>query len=283
MLTRGLEPKRLIGIGTALLFVLAACGDDGDDSASDDSGENTEDPEQTETDTAAPTLFGDSCTDDSSYVVQAKTTDLEQIEVFAEPDGEALHAFDATWSSAELDNPEDGTPLVFRLTDDADPASDWLHVDLPLPIPESDAADGYVKAADVTGFCHTWEITVDRAAHELTLTEGGEEKMTAPVGLGTDERATEPGEYYTTEVIDSTVDDYGDYAWAINGFSDDPEVIADFGDNPLGVAMVGIHGTNEPELIPGDVSNGCIRLKNEDISRFVDEFGLPYGVPVHVV
>jgi lipoprotein-anchoring transpeptidase ErfK/SrfK len=28
---------------------------------------------------------------------------------------------------------------------------------------------------------------------------------------------------------------------------------------------VGIHGTNQPELIPGYISNGCVRLRNADI------------------
>jgi len=28
---------------------------------------------------------------------------------------------------------------------------------------------------------------------------------------------------------------------------------------------VGIHGTNEPNLIPGRPSHGCIRMKNKDI------------------
>lgn len=28
---------------------------------------------------------------------------------------------------------------------------------------------------------------------------------------------------------------------------------------------MGIHGTNEPELIPGYISNGCVRLHNSDI------------------
>jgi lipoprotein-anchoring transpeptidase ErfK/SrfK len=29
--------------------------------------------------------------------------------------------------------------------------------------------------------------------------------------------------------------------------------------------FVGIHGTNQPELLPGRVSHGCIRMRNEDI------------------
>ena len=31
--------------------------------------------------------------------------------------------------------------------------------------------------------------------------------------------------------------------------------------------FIGIHGTNEPQLLPGRVSHGCIRLRNRDILR----------------
>src|SRR3712207_7736823 len=31
--------------------------------------------------------------------------------------------------------------------------------------------------------------------------------------------------------------------------------------------FVGIHGTDRPDLLPGRVSHGCVRLRNEDILR----------------
>lgn len=37
-------------------------------------------------------------------------------------------------------------------------------------------------------------------------------------------------------------------------------------DWPAG-GFVGIHGTNRPDLLPGRVSHGCIRLANRDILR----------------
>ena len=30
--------------------------------------------------------------------------------------------------------------------------------------------------------------------------------------------------------------------------------------------MIGMHGTNEPALVPGRPSHGCIRLRNADIT-----------------
>jgi lipoprotein-anchoring transpeptidase ErfK/SrfK len=31
--------------------------------------------------------------------------------------------------------------------------------------------------------------------------------------------------------------------------------------------VIGIHGTNEPDLIPGHISHGCIRMRNPQINR----------------
>jgi lipoprotein-anchoring transpeptidase ErfK/SrfK len=44
--------------------------------------------------------------------------------------------------------------------------------------------------------------------------------------------------------------------------------------------FVGIHGTNEPELIPGAISHGCIRLRNVDILRLSRL--MPVGTPLTI-
>ena len=51
-------------------------------------------------------------------------------------------------------------------------------------------------------------------------------------------------------------------------------------DWPAG-GFVGVHGTNQPELVPGRVSHGCIRLRNEDILRLARL--LPVGTPVTIL
>ena len=42
-----------------------------------------------------------------------------------------------------------------------------------------------------------------------------------------------------------------------------------------------MHGTNHPELIPGKISHGCIRLRNEDIT--VLQQNIELGSPVDVL
>ncbi len=44
--------------------------------------------------------------------------------------------------------------------------------------------------------------------------------------------------------------------------------------------MVGIHGTDQPQLVPGRPSHGCIRLRNADITRLwhLTRVGMPIDV-----
>jgi lipoprotein-anchoring transpeptidase ErfK/SrfK len=47
-----------------------------------------------------------------------------------------------------------------------------------------------------------------------------------------------------------------------------------------GGGFIGIHGTNQPGILPGRVSHGCIRLRNADIVRLARL--LPVGSPLTV-
>lgn len=50
-----------------------------------------------------------------------------------------------------------------------------------------------------------------------------------------------------------------------------------------GQGVVGIHGTDRPESVGTNASHGCIRMRNEDVTRLVEEFGLPLGAPADIV
>jgi lipoprotein-anchoring transpeptidase ErfK/SrfK len=47
-----------------------------------------------------------------------------------------------------------------------------------------------------------------------------------------------------------------------------------------GGGYIGIHGTNMPELVPGRVSHGCIRMRNQDILKL--SALMPIGTPLIV-
>ena len=50
-----------------------------------------------------------------------------------------------------------------------------------------------------------------------------------------------------------------------------------------GAGVIGIHATNRPETVGTDVSDGCVRVSNEVVTRMVDDVGLPLGTPVVIV
>ena len=45
-----------------------------------------------------------------------------------------------------------------------------------------------------------------------------------------------------------------------------------------GGGIVGVHGTNQPGLIPGRISHGCVRMKNADILKLNKLIGV--GTPI---
>ncbi|MGH9231528.1 MAG: L,D-transpeptidase [Acidimicrobiales bacterium] len=162
------------------------------------------------------------------------------------------------------------------LVDGLDVSGEWLPVLLPVP---PNGSTGFVRKADVDLYTHDYRITVRLAEHRLVLTKGGEPLLEATVGLGRAGRATPAGLYFVTELLESPDPGgaYGPYAYGISGFQDDAEVRAEFG----GEAVIGIHGTNQPELLGQDVSSGCIRLSNDDIAEMAGM--LPLGVPVELI
>ena len=108
----------------------------------------------------------------------------------------------------------------------------------------------------------------------LTLLRDGREVMRVPVGVGTADAPTPRGEF----VIRNRLTRYANafYGPIALGTSARSATLTDW----PGGGYVGIHGTNRPDLIPGDVSHGCIRLRNADIVRLARE--LPIGTPLTI-
>jgi len=100
----------------------------------------------------------------------------------------------------------------------------------------------------------------------------------APIAVGKAATPTPGGRFYITALLRSPnpAGDYGPYIYALSGFS---PTLASFNGKD---AIIGIHGTDEPASIGRDVSHGCIRLRNEDIVRLVEQIGLPLGTPVAI-
>ena len=82
------------------------------------------------------------------------------------------------------------------------------------------------------------------------------------------------GEFYVREKLAGFDDPfYGPVAFGTSARS---RVLTDW----PGGGYIGIHGTDRPELIPGRVSHGCIRMRNADVLRLAQL--MPLGTPVTI-
>lgn len=129
--------------------------------------------------------------------------------------------------------------------------------------------EGALGALEVT---HK-HVVVDERRLRLTLYLRGRAIFAAPIGIGTPSTPTPTGHFWIREKFPVASDPfYGPYAFGTADYS----TLSEW---PHG-GVVGIHGTNEPDLIPGRPSHGCIRMRNQDISRLWPL--LPVGTPVTV-
>jgi lipoprotein-anchoring transpeptidase ErfK/SrfK len=135
--------------------------------------------------------------------------------------------------------------------------------------------DGWVprRALGEYHAVHT-RLVVDLDAYTATLLRFGHVLARFPVGVGDDSSPTPRGEFYVRNRLTRYADDfYGPLAF---GTSVRSPYLTDWPDG----GFVGIHGTNRPELLPGRVSHGCIRLRNDDILRLARL--MPVGTPITI-
>ena len=168
-----------------------------------------------------------------------------------------------------------GAPTTFAVI--GDPTRDdaaWLRVLLPS---RPNGADGWVPRSSVTITRTTLRVFIDRSARSLRVQRDGKEVLSTTTAIGTSTNPTPAGASYVTELIDNNqpTGAYGPYAFGLALHSD---TLSEFGG---GDGQVGIHGTNQPQLIGQAVSHGCVRLTNADVERLVG-LQLPLGVPVFI-
>lgn len=191
------------------------------------------------------------------------TATRAQVEVRSSPDGPVVHT---------LANPlPSGAPLTFLLDSRE---GDWLKVMLPV---RPNGSTGWIRAEDGEMLGLPYRIDVSRGQHEVRLYRLGELVKTYPVGIGTEDTPTPGGTFYLKELLSPTNQggEYGPYAYGLSGFSD---ALSSFAG---GEAVIGLHGTNQPDSIGTDVSSGCIRMRNEDITALAEL--LPLGTPVRIL
>ena len=148
----------------------------------------------------------------------------------------------------------------------------WLRVSLPaLP----NGRSGWIPRDVVRRF--QWvdtHLLIDRARFRATLYRRGRPVFRSIVGVGQPRWPTPGGTFYVRERLTGFTDPiYGALAFGTNARS---AVLTDW----PGGGFVGIHGTNQPEILPGRVSHGCVRMPNSSIRR-LDRL-MRVGTPVTI-
>jgi len=176
-------------------------------------------------------------------------------------------------ASLSTRTPEDTTNVVLVEGSEVDDEGRlWIAVRVPA-LPQN--VTGWVprNALGANSFVRT-RLVVDVERLSATLLRDGRPIFEAEIGIGAPAYATPTGEFYVRSKLRSLSPFYGPLAFGTSARS---AVLTDW---PAG-GFVGIHGTSRPELLPGRVSHGCIRLRNEDIVE-LDRL-MPVGTPVTIV
>jgi hypothetical protein len=184
--------------------------------------------------------------------------------------------------------PRSGAPVVTRLTTwttdqtqnivlllerrTVAPGERWYRVRLPI-LPNN--STGWVESSYLGALwaVHT-HLYVSTEALTAKLVRDGKVVFRARVGVGRPKWPTPHGEFYVRDKLTRFGNPfYGPIAFGTSARS---ETLTDW----PGGGFVGVHGTNEPGILPGHVSHGCIRMRNPDILRLARL--MPVGTPLTV-
>jgi lipoprotein-anchoring transpeptidase ErfK/SrfK len=111
----------------------------------------------------------------------------------------------------------------------------------------------------------TYSITVNTGTHTLTLYRNGKYFKSYPVAVG---KASTPTPKGTFSIKNKAINPGGPYGVRWLGLT-----------APNG--SYGIHGTNNPSSIGKNISNGCIRMYNQDVVELSDLISI--GTKVTIV
>lgn len=172
----------------------------------------------------------------------------------------------------QLANPtHEGLPVVFLVLEDRGP---WLRVRVSSRPNELVA---WVQRSEVELTTVPNRVVVEVGARRVTVYHGDEVILQETAAVGSARTPTPLGRFFVDGLVElnPATGPYGAGQISVAGFSD---VHQSFGG---GIGQIALHGTNRPDLVGQDVSNGCVRLSNDAIIRL--SHLTPLGTPVDVV
>jgi hypothetical protein len=149
----------------------------------------------------------------------------------------------------------------------------WMLVPLPG---RPNGLTGWVPASAL-GELHVDDeyLRIDRETFQASLFRDDRRIWSAPIGVGRPSLPTPAGHFYVIDKLTAIGGPfYGPYALSTSAFA---PTLSEW----PGGGIVAIHGTDEPELIPGRPSHGCIRLRNPDITKLWRL--IEVGTPIEIV
>jgi L,D-transpeptidase catalytic domain len=172
-------------------------------------------------------------------------------------------------------NTEDGLPEVYVVLQSRLDADDrvWLQIRIPG---RPNGRKGWVREGQLSNLKEIeTHLTIDRRSLTATLRRRGREAWRSRIGIGAPGTVTPKGRFWIRERLRNLGGNpvYGPWAFGTSAYSD---TLTDW----PGGGVVGIHGTNQPGLIPGRPSHGCVRVANEKIVRLAKL--MPVGTPVRI-
>lgn len=173
---------------------------------------------------------------------------------------------------------EEGFPEVYKVIGAKEvDGTGWIRVVLPA---RPNGQKGWVKENALGEIRSSYRLLkINRRGFTAKLWENrpnGIKRLLwrARVGVGAVGTETPKGNFWIREKIKGFRGGsiYGYMAFGTSAYSK-------LSDWPGG-GVVGVHGTNEPWLIPGEISHGCVRVKDPDIKRLSKKLFI--GTPVEI-
>lgn len=273
--------NKFLGVLAAGLLMAAACStsDLGLSGESSDQATTLGGSDTTQAQPITPEQAISSVPAGHTVIVQVSDS-LSQISVYEQPDlaSAVVQSFEHPRFPPNISS---SVPTVFTMVENPEAPEGWAEVNLPI---KPNGSTGWIRLSEVTLASTPLRVIIDRDGFNLKVIQAstgddGELVETTildeTVGIGTGASATPVGSFYVTELIRSTSEFYGPFAFGLSGFSEDLQEFAGQEN-----AIIGIHGTNDPDSIGRQSSNGCVRIDNELITLLADT--LPLGTPVEI-
>jgi lipoprotein-anchoring transpeptidase ErfK/SrfK len=204
--------------------------------------------------------------DPPQFPTTVATARIPDITVLDAPDGKAVTVLHSPAKYSKM-------PQIFTVIPTPEGPPGWLHVNLRT---RPNGSTGWIRADTVNLSSHAWSIDINLTERWATVYDGAEVFAATAVVIGTDASPTPVGDSYVVEAV-WTTQPGGAYGPFIFGLSSHSDVYTEFAG---GDGQIGLHGTNQPQLLGTAASHGCVRFPNDVILSMAR--ALPMGVPVHI-